>query len=94
MVLMSWEEQAHLTNESEYRGSIRFLLLDESSRLDQKALQTLSEFCQSLGLQLLIAAPSVERTLKGTTHHLTRGHFNGREEVVVRGRRITALDPT
>lgn len=93
MVLMSWEEQSYLTKESEQRGSIRFLLLDESSRLDQKALQTLSEFCQSLGLQLLIAAPSVERTLKGTTHHLTRGHFNGREEVFVRGRRITALTP-
>lgn len=90
MVLMSWEEQSHLTGDAEQRGSLRFLLLDESSRLDQQALQTLSEFCSNLGLQLLIAAPSVERTLRGTTHHLTRSHFNGREEVVVRGRRITA----
>ncbi len=90
MVLMSWEEQSHLSQESETRGSLRFLLLDESSRLDQNALHTLTDFCESLGLQLLIAAPSVERTLKGTTHHLTRGHFNGIEEVVVRGRRITA----
>jgi chromosome partition protein MukB len=89
MVLMSWEEQSYLARESEIGTSLRFLLLDESSRLDQKALFTLSEFCESLSLQLLIAAPSVERTLKGTTHHLTRGHFNGREEVIVRGRRIT-----
>ena len=43
-------------------------------------------------LQLLIAAPSVERTLRGTTHHLTRGYFNGREEVIVRGRRLLAVD--
>lgn len=90
MVLMSWEEQSYLAKESESGTSLRFLLLDESSRLDQKALYTLSEFCESLDLQLLIAAPSVERTLKGTTHHLTRGHFNGREEVIVRGRRIAA----
>ena len=90
MVLMSWEEQSHITQEDETRGSLRFLLLDESSRLDQNALHTLTDFCESLGLQLLIAAPSVERTLRGTTHHLTRGHFDGVEEVIVRGRRITA----
>lgn len=89
MVLMSWEEQSLHPSESENRGSVRFLLLDESSRLDQKALQTLTDFCQQLKLQLLIAAPSVERSLRGTTHHLTRGYFDGREEVIVRGRRIT-----
>ncbi len=89
MVLMSWEEQYLHPSEASTRGSVRFLLLDESSRLDQKALQTLTDFCEQLSLQLLIAAPSVERSLRGTTHHLTRGYFNGREEVVVRGRRIT-----
>ncbi len=89
MVLMSWEEQYLQPSESETRGSVRFLLLDESSRLDQKALQTLTDFCKQLRLQLLIAAPSVERSLRGTTHHLTRGYFDGREEVIVRGRRIT-----
>jgi len=88
MVLMSWEDQSYITKDSDKRGSLRFLLLDESSRLDQQALYTLTDFCESLGLQLLIAAPSVERTLRGTTHHLTRGHFDGREEVIVRGRRI------
>ncbi len=86
MVLMSWEKKSEALRPAERRNSIRFLLLDESSRLDQKALLTLNDFCEKLDLQLLIAAPSVERTLRGTTHHLTRGYFEGREEVIVRGR--------
>lgn len=92
IVLMSWEEQTRLIQESEHSDSLRFLLLDESSRLDQKALYTLNDFCVNMNLQLLIAAPSVERTLRGTTHHLTRGYYNGREEVVVRGRRVRRID--
>lgn len=92
MVLISWEEQSNLIRDPDNNGSLRFLLLDESSRLDQKALYTLTDFCQTMQLQLLIAAPSVERTLRGTTHHLTRGYFNGREEVIVRGRRLLAVD--
>ncbi len=89
IVLMSWEEQSNLMRPDEKRSSLRFLLLDESSRLDQKALYTLTDFCDNLNLQLLIAAPQVERTLRGTTHHLTRGYFDGREEVIVRGRRLS-----
>jgi len=88
MVLMSWEDQANLLRGTEQAGSLRFLLLDESSRLDQKALYTLNDFCESMELQLMIAAPSVEKTLRGTTHHLTRGYYEGREEVIVRGRRL------
>ena len=88
MVLMSWEDQATLLRNAEESGSLRFLLLDESSRLDQKALYTLNDFCANMELQLLIAAPSVEKTLRGTTHHLTRGYYEGREEVIVRGRRL------
>ncbi|MBU2647031.1 chromosome partition protein MukB, partial [bacterium] len=88
MVLMSWEDQANLLRNTEQSSSLRFLLLDESSRLDQKALYTLNDFCQNMELQLLIAAPSVEKTLRGTTHHLTRGYYDGREEVIVRGRRL------
>ncbi|MCP4715334.1 MAG: hypothetical protein GY868_09470 [Deltaproteobacteria bacterium] len=34
MVLMSWEDQANLLRGTEQSGSLRFLLLDESSRLD------------------------------------------------------------
>lgn len=93
IVLMSWEDQTYTGAGAEKRSSLRFLLLDESSRLDQKALYTLTDFCESLDLQLLIAAPTVERTLRGTTHHLTRGHFNGREEVIVRGRRFSGAMP-
>ena len=92
IVLMSWEEQTSLTPDSGNSSSLRFLLLDESSRLDQKALYTLNDFCENMNLQLLIAAPSVERTLRGTTHHLTRGYYNGKEEVVVRGRRVGRID--
>ena len=88
MVLMSWEDQANLLRNTEESGSLRFLLLDESSRLDQKALYTLNDFCTNMELQLMIAAPSVEKTLRGTTHHLTRGYYDGREEVIVRGRRL------
>ena len=88
MVLMSWEEQTRLIRGTNSNSTLRFLMLDESSRLDQNALFTLTEICKNLELQLLIASPSVERTLRGTTHHLTRGHFNGQEQVVVRGRRL------
>jgi len=88
MVLMSWEEQNNLLRGTNSNSTMRFLMLDESSRLDQNALFTLTEICKNLELQLLIASPSVERTLRGTTHHLTRGHFDGKEEVVVRGRRL------
>ncbi|MCP4753750.1 MAG: hypothetical protein GY866_22935, partial [Proteobacteria bacterium] len=88
MVLMSWEDQSNLLRNTKNSNCLRFLLLDESSRLDQKALYTLTDFCQNMELQLLIAAPSVERTLRGTTHHLTRGYYGGREEVIVRGRRL------
>jgi chromosome partition protein MukB len=88
MVLMSWEEQTSLLRGNNASETMRFLMLDESSRLDQNALFTLTEICQNLELQLLIASPSVERTLRGTTHHLTRGHFNGAEQVIVRGRRL------
>jgi chromosome partition protein MukB len=89
MVLMSWEDQTQAIRPTTTPGNLRFLMLDESSRLDQKALHTLNDICGTMDLQLLIAAPLVERTLRGTTHHLTRATYQGQETVVVRGRRLT-----
>ncbi|HEY4105044.1 MAG TPA: hypothetical protein VGM44_14195, partial [Polyangiaceae bacterium] len=48
------------------------------------------DLCQTLDLQLLIAAPEVARADGNTTYRLVRTvDENGREEVIVSGRRAT-----
>lgn len=85
MVLQSWE-----TNTMRITGkrhlSLRFLFLDEASRLDISSINTLSSLCSNMGLQLMIAAPSADEVISGTTYCLNRVvDAGGGERVIVRG---------
>ena len=64
------------------------MFLDEANRLSQDNLGSLFDLCESLDLQLLIAAPEVARADGNTTYRLVRKVTeDGREEVIVSGRR-------
>ena len=87
MVLQSWElHTSRLTGRK--RESLRFLFLDEASRLDSSSINTLSSLCRDMELQLMIAAPSADDSIPGTTYSLTRqvDPIMG-EQVIVRGLR-------
>lgn len=91
VVLTEWERDANLLREKRSAGSLRFLFLDEANRLSQDNLAVLFGLCQTLDLQLLIAAPEVARAEGNTTYRLVRrATEDGREEVVVSGRRTRA----
>ena len=90
VVLSEWERDANLLRGKREHGSLRFLFLDEANRLSPDNLGVLFDLCQSLELQLLIAAPEVARADGNTTYRLVRTiNENGREEVVVSGRRAS-----
>jgi chromosome partition protein MukB len=96
VVLTEWERDASLLRARRAGGSLRFLFLDEANRLSRDNLGVLFDLCRSLDLQLLIAAPEVARAEGNTTYRLVR-HVtdDGREEVIVSGRRaIGAPEPT
>jgi chromosome partition protein MukB len=88
VILAEWERDDHLLRGERRLGSLRFLFLDEANRLSQDNLGVLFDLCQTLDLQLLIAAPEVARAEGNTTYHLVRRvSEDGREEVLVTGRR-------
>jgi len=88
VVLSEWERDANLLRGKREHGSLRFLFLDEANRLSPDNLGVLFDLCQSLELQLLIAAPEVARADGNTTYRLVRTiGEGGREEVIVSGRR-------
>ena len=88
VVLSEWERDANLLRGKREHGSLRFLFLDEANRLSPDNLGVLFDLCQSLELQLLIAAPEVARADGNTTYRLVRTVTDsGREEVIVSGRR-------
>lgn len=88
VVLSEWERDATMLRGKRQAGSLRFLFLDEANRLSQDNLGVLCDLCQTLDLQLLIAAPEVARAAGNTTYHLVRrSSEDGREEVLVSGRR-------
>jgi chromosome partition protein MukB len=88
VVLSEWERDANLLRGKREHGSLRFLFLDEANRLSPDNLGVLFDLCQSLELQLLIAAPEVARADGNTTYRLVRTiGDSGREEVIVSGRR-------
>ncbi len=88
VILTEWERDANLLRGSKSFGSLRFLFLDEANRLSQDNLGVLFELCQTLELQLLIAAPEVARAEGNTTYRLVRRVAeDGTEEVLVSGRR-------
>jgi chromosome partition protein MukB len=90
VVLTEWERDANLLRGKREHGSLRFLFLDEANRLSPDNLGVLFDLCQSLELQLLIAAPEVARADGNTTYRLVRTVTeDGREEVIVSGRRAT-----
>jgi chromosome partition protein MukB len=90
VVLTEWERDANLLRRERSSGTLRFLFLDEANRLSRDNLGTLFELCQTLDLQLLIAAPEVAQVDGNTTYRLVRRITeDGREEVVASGRRAT-----
>ncbi len=95
VVLAEWERDANLLRARAATGSLRFLFLDEANRLSHDNLGVLFELCRTLDLQLLIAAPEVARADGNTTYRLVR-HLteDGREEVIVSGRRAVATPLT
>lgn len=102
VILTEWERDGNLLRTRRPIGSMRFLFLDEANRLSQDNLATLFDLCQSLELQLLVAAPEVARADGATTYRLVRRtDEQGREEVIVSGRRalrdpdvVTTTAPT
>jgi chromosome partition protein MukB len=91
VVLTEWERDANLLRGKRAHGSLRFLFLDEANRLSHDNLGILFDLCQTLDLQLLIAAPEVARADGNTTYRLVRRiDADGREEVLVSGRRTRA----
>ncbi|HET9955840.1 MAG TPA: chromosome partition protein MukB [Polyangiaceae bacterium] len=88
VILTEWERDARLLRGKRDGGSLRFLFLDEANRLSQDNLGVLFDLCQSLDLQLLIAAPEVAKAHGNTTYRLVRRiNEDGQEEVLVSGRR-------
>jgi chromosome partition protein MukB len=89
VVLTEWERDANLLRPKKAMGSLRFLFLDEANRLSQDNLGVLFDLCENLDLQLLIAAPEVARAQGNTTYRLVRRTSDdGRDEVIVSGRRV------
>jgi chromosome partition protein MukB len=90
VVLTAWERDANLLRGRRAAGTLRLLFLDEATRLSQDNLIVLFELCRSLELQLIIAAPEVAHGGGNTTYHLVRRVTDGREEVLVTGRRLAS----
>ena len=89
VILGSWEESASLVKDRDLQNSMRFLFMDEATRLDSDSIQTLLEFCTQMGIQLLIAGPRFdeEECGGGITYRLARKNLDGAEHVVIRGRK-------
>ena len=90
VVLTAWERDANLLRRKRNFGSLRFLFLDEASRLSQNNLAVLFDLCNALDLQLMIASPEVAKAQGNTTYRLVRTTEGGEEEVKVSGRRLVA----
>lgn len=86
VILDAWEHQTTLLRGKRAHGSLRFLFLDEATRLDSQALDTLTDFCERMQVQLLAAAPGMERIQRGIAYTLRRDLIDGSERVLVRGR--------
>ncbi|MBX3470534.1 MAG: chromosome partition protein MukB, partial [Planctomycetes bacterium] len=90
VVLTAWERDANLLRGKRSQGTLRLLFLDEATRLSQDNLVVLFELCRTLELQLIIAAPEVAHGGGNTTYRLVRRVIEGREDVLVTGRRLVA----
>lgn len=93
VVLTAWERDASLLRARREVGTLRFLFLDEATRLSLDNLEVLFGLCAALELQLLIAAPEVATSSGNTTYLLQRSvDTAGREVVLVSGRRAIRSD--
>lgn len=88
VILTAWEKDANLLRTKRSAGTLRLLFLDEANRLSRDSLDVLFALCEGLELQLIIAAPEVASAEGNITHHLVRTVDQGREEVLVRARRV------
>ncbi len=89
VVLDAWEQQAALLRGRRAGQALRLLFLDEANRLSPESLDTLTELCEQMQVQLLAAAPAADRARRGHIYRLVRRtDASGEEEVVVRGRRM------
>ncbi|MHC1698989.1 MAG: SbcC/MukB-like Walker B domain-containing protein [Geobacteraceae bacterium] len=89
VILMSWENSASFFRDRDHRNSMRFLFMDEATRLDKESIKTLLDFCKKLEIQFVLAGPKfeAEECGDGTTYKLERINLAGREHVLVRGRK-------
>lgn len=89
VILGTWEEQMSFFRDPSLRNSMRFLFMDEATRLDSESIKTMLDLCQRMGIQILIAGPQFngDDCGSGITYSLCRRTGNFGEEVVVRGRR-------
>ncbi|MEZ6188719.1 MAG: SbcC/MukB-like Walker B domain-containing protein, partial [Planctomycetota bacterium] len=89
VILTAWEREANQLRAKKRFGTLRLLFLDEATRLSLDNLTVLFDLCDSLELQLVIAAPEVATSEGNTTYHLTRQlGQDGAERVFVSGRRV------
>jgi chromosome partition protein MukB len=89
MILRTWNEEA---NRISGTGgfAMQQILLDEANRLDEQALDTLTEFCQRMDVQALVAAPGLDKPRRSTVFQLNRSLRGKDEFVTIRGTRITS----
>lgn len=89
MILRTWNEEANrISGSAGY--AIQQILLDEANRLDEQALDTLTEFCQRMDVQAVVAAPGLEKPRRSTVFQLSRALRGQDEFVTIRGTRISA----
>lgn len=89
MILRTWNEEANrISGSAGY--AMQQILLDEANRLDEQALDTLTEFCQRMDVQALVAAPGLDKPRRSTVFQLSRALRGQDEFVTIRGTRISA----
>lgn len=91
VVLSAWEEDYRQARTSQGVRPLRFLFLDEASRLSPDSLTVLFDLCRRMEIQMLVAAPHVPSEAGAVIYRLVRGIDEaGQEVVTATGRRFTA----
>lgn len=88
VILMVWERTASFFRDRDAERSMRFLFIDEATRLDKESIGTLLDFCKKLEIQLLLAGPrfELEECGRGITYRLVRENYENSERVLISGR--------
>ncbi|WP_455286489.1 SbcC/MukB-like Walker B domain-containing protein [Cupriavidus necator] len=90
MILRTWNEELRRISGKAGGYSMQQILLDEANRLDPEALDTLTEFCERMDVQALVAAPGLDQPRSSTVYTLARSMQDDCELVTIEGRRFTA----